>query len=156
MALERLEEAAHGDLVYTCTKPWSDGTTGMTLSPLELLEKLAALVPLPRVHLVRYGGCLAPHSSRRGAITPTPRQQGVEGDDATTGSPRWSWARLLKRVFALDMATCPLCRQGSLRMIAAITQAEVLRKMLRHLKLAADPPPLASARARQETFDWVA
>jgi hypothetical protein len=37
-----------------------DGTTGIKLSPLELLEKLAALVPLPRVHLVRYGGCLAP------------------------------------------------------------------------------------------------
>ena len=36
VALERLAEDAHGDLVYTCTKPWSDGTTGMTLSPLEL------------------------------------------------------------------------------------------------------------------------
>ena len=33
-------------------------------SPVELLEQLAALGPLPRVHLVRYGGCLAPHSHR--------------------------------------------------------------------------------------------
>ena len=153
---ERLAEDTNGDLVYTFTTPWSDGTTGITLSPVELLEKLAALVPLPRVHLVRYGGCLAPHSSRRGAVTPTLRQQGVEEDDATTESPRWSWARLLKRVFALDMATCPLCRQGSLRIIAAITQAEASRKILRHLKLAADPPPIAPARAHQETFDWVA
>ena len=79
VALERLEEAANGELVYRFTKPWSDGTTGITLSPLELLEKLAALVPLPRVHLVRYGGCLAPHSRLRGALTPTPRQQGVGG-----------------------------------------------------------------------------
>jgi hypothetical protein len=46
--------------------------------------------------------------------------------------------------------------QGALRIIAAITQAEVIRKILRHLKLAADPPPLAPARARQATFDWVA
>ncbi len=45
---------------------------------------------------------------------------------------------------------------GSLRIIAAITQAEVIRKMLRHLRLAADPPPMAPARARQATFDWVA
>jgi hypothetical protein len=44
VALERLEEAANGDLVYTFTKSWSDGTTGITLSPLELLEKLAALL----------------------------------------------------------------------------------------------------------------
>jgi hypothetical protein len=51
VALERLAEDAHGDLVYTFTKPWSDGTTGITLSPLELLEKLAAIVPLPRVHV---------------------------------------------------------------------------------------------------------
>jgi hypothetical protein len=33
VALERLAEDAHGDLVYTFTKPWSGGTTGMTLSP---------------------------------------------------------------------------------------------------------------------------
>jgi len=56
VSLERLAQDAHGDLVYTFTHPWSNGTTGIRLSPLELLEKLAALVPLPRVHLVRYGG----------------------------------------------------------------------------------------------------
>src|SRR3989441_4264592 len=68
VSLERREAEAHGDLVYTFTKPWADGTTGITLSPLELLEKLAALVPLPRVHLVRSGGCLAPHSHMSEAI----------------------------------------------------------------------------------------
>ena len=78
VSLERLTQDANGDLVYTFTHPWSDGTTGIRLSPMELLEKLAALVPLPRVHLVRYGGCLAPHSHLRGAIIPTPRQQGVD------------------------------------------------------------------------------
>jgi len=41
-------------------------------------------------------------------------------------------------------------------MIAAITQVEVIRKILRHLKRAADPPPLAPARARQATSDGVA
>src|SRR4029450_12023110 len=72
-ALGGRPQDANGHLVSTFTHPWSDGTTGMRLSPMELLEKLAALVPLPRVHLVRYGGCLAPHSSLRGAIIPTPR-----------------------------------------------------------------------------------
>jgi len=156
VALERLAEDAHGDLVYTFTKPWSDGTTGMTLSPLELLEKLAALVPLPRVHLVRYAGCLAPHSKLREAIIPTPRQQGVDGDEAKTGTPSWSWARLLGRVFALDMTTCPFCRCGSLRIIAAMTQESVITRILRHCKLASVPPPIAPARCRQATFDWVA
>src|SRR5262245_35598076 len=115
VSLERLAQDTNGDLVYTFTHPWSDGTTGIRLSPLELLEKLVALVPLPRVHLVRYGGCLAPHSSLRSAIIPTPRQQGVDEEKTDTGSPRWSWARLLKRVFAVDIARCPLCQEGSLR-----------------------------------------
>jgi Putative transposase len=156
VSLERLAQDANGDLVYTFTHPWSDGTTGIRLSPMELLEKLAALVPLPRVHLVRYGGCLAPHSHLRGAIIPTPRQQGVDEEETDTGSPRWDWARLLKRVFALDMARCPFCQQGALRIIAAITQGEVIRKILRHLKLAADPPLIAPVRIRQEAFAWSA
>ena len=156
VSLERLQEAANGDLVYTFTHPWSDGTTGIRLSPLELLEKLAALVPLPHVHLVRYGGCLAPHSHLRAAILPTPRQQGLDGEEMPRSTPYWTWARLLKRVFALEMGTCPLCQRGTLRLIAVITQGAVIGKILRHLKLAADPPPLAPARARQAPCDWVA
>jgi hypothetical protein len=154
VSLERLVQDANGDLVYTFTHPWSDGTTGIRLSPLELLEKLAALVPLPRVHLVRYGGCLAPHSHLRGALIPTPRQQGVEDEETDTGSPRWSWVRLLKRVFALDMARCPWCQRGVLRIIATITHGEVIRKILRHLKLAVDPSPIAPARFHRAAFAW--
>ncbi len=117
---------------------------------MELLEKLAALVPL-----VRYGGCLAPHSSLRSVIIPTPRQRGVDEEEHTeTASPRWSWARLLKRIFVVDMARCPWCQQGALRIIAAITHGEVTRKILRHLKRAADPPPIAPARVRQAAFAW--
>jgi Putative transposase len=152
VSLERLAQDANGDRVSTCTHPWSDGTTGMRLSPLELLEKLAALVPLPRVHLVRYAGCLAPHSALREAIRPTPRQQGVDGADTPTGTPYWHWARLLGRVFALEMAICPWCHGGALRIIAVITQESVLMRILRHLQLAAVPPPIAPARARQEIY----
>jgi hypothetical protein len=152
VSLERLQADANGDLVYTFTHPWSDGTTGIRLAPLELLEKLAALVPLPHVHLVRYGGCLAPHSTLRAAIIPTPRQQGVDGEETPTGTPYWPWARLLSRVFGLDMRTCPFCRRGSLRIIAVITQESVMTRILRHLQLASIPPPMAPARGRQERF----
>jgi hypothetical protein len=143
VSLERLTQDANGDLVYTFTHPWSDGTTGIRLSPLELLEKLVALVPLPHSHL-------------RGAILPTPRQQGLDEPEAGPTSPRWSWARLLQRVFDVDMARCPLCHQGTLQLIAVITQGEAIGKILRHLKLATDPPPLAPARSRQVPIDWVA
>jgi len=50
------------------------------------------------------------------------------------------------------MAHCPFCQRGALRLIAVITQGEVIRKILRHLKRAADPPPIAPVRARQEIY----
>jgi hypothetical protein len=40
--------------------------------------------------------------------------------------------------------------------MAALTPEVVLRRSLRHGKLASVPPPLAPARARQATYDWVA
>ena len=95
---------------------------------------------LPRVHLVRYAGCLAPHSQLRGAIIPTPRQQGVDEEEAKAATPYWRWERLLGRVFALDVATCPLCRRGALRIIAALTQESALTHILRHLKLGCSTP----------------
>lgn len=106
------------------------------------------------MHLVRYAGCLAPHSKLRRAITPTPRQQGKDEPAGGTPSPSWGWTRLLKRVFAIDMERCPVCQHGTLRIIAAITQASVVKRILRHVKLAVDPPPIAPAR--QAAFAWSA
>src|SRR5215813_10310536 len=100
------------------------------------------------------GGCLAPHSHLRGVIRPTPRQQGLDGEEAPTGTPYWPWARLLGRVFGLEMRTCPFCRRGTLRLIAVITQESVITRILRHLQLASVPPPMAPARARQERFTF--
>jgi len=91
VSLERLTPDAHGDRIYTFTQPWSDGTTGIQLAPLALVEKLAAWVPPPRVHPVRYAGGLAAHSKLRGAITPTPRQRGIETQARPVAS-RWAWA----------------------------------------------------------------
>src|SRR5262245_30141255 len=122
---------------------------GIRLSPMELVEKLAALVPLPRMHLVRYGGCLAPHSHLRGAIIPTPRQQGMDEEATDTVAPPWSWARLLKRVFALrgdpedppasetrrrPPSHCPgACPPGSLRLVLGLTAPRVSPSRLRPL-----------------------
>jgi hypothetical protein len=42
------------------------------------------------VHLVRYAGCLTPHSKLREAFLLTPHQQGVKREEAKTGTPFWS------------------------------------------------------------------
>jgi len=48
-ALERLELLGHDQLVYRLPKPQPDGRTELRLSPLELLERLAARIPPPRL-----------------------------------------------------------------------------------------------------------
>ncbi len=63
-----------------------------------------------------------------------------------------SLGRLLKWVFSIDMERCPVCQQGTLRIIAATMERSVIQKSLRHLKLAVDPPPIAPAR--QAAFSW--
>jgi hypothetical protein len=53
-------------------------------------------------------------------------------------------------VFALAMERCPRCQQRTLRHIAAITYGLVIRKIVRHLKLAADAPPIVTAGAHHD------
>jgi hypothetical protein len=65
------------DLVYRCAKqhsePSSDkrGTKAdeLHLTPLELIDRIAALVPPLRTHRHRYFGVLAPNSPLRCAVT---------------------------------------------------------------------------------------
>jgi len=68
--MERLERLADGRLLYRFKRPWRDGTTHIVMEPLEMLEKLAALVPAPKAHLVRYSGLLAPAAKWRSRIVP--------------------------------------------------------------------------------------
>jgi hypothetical protein len=96
---------------------------------------------------------LAAQSKLRRAITPTPRQQGIE-TPASPVSCRWGWARRLKRVFAIDLEGGPRCQSGTLRIIAAITSEPGIRRILRHLKLEPDPPPIAPAGLEQGRFAW--
>lgn len=77
---------------------------------------------------------------------PSGYQEVVEASEGRSPSPNWTWARLLKRVFSIDMERCPVCQQGRLRIIAAITEVGVIKKILRYLKLAVDPPPIAPAQ----------
>jgi hypothetical protein len=44
---------------------WRDGTTHLVMLPLEFMQRLAALLPWPRLHLIRRHGVLAPNAKLR-------------------------------------------------------------------------------------------
>ena len=50
--------------------PWRDGTTHLVKSPLEFMQRLAALVPRSRLHLIRFHGVLAPNAKLRALVVP--------------------------------------------------------------------------------------
>lgn len=153
VAEERLSTSDQGDVIYRFKKPWDDGTTAMKLTPMELMERLVALVPRPRVHLTRFHGVLAPHYKYRKQIIPKPPELRVVGQDQEIIEPKQlelkkkniPWARLLARVFNIDVETCTKCG-GKMKIIAAIEDPKVIRKILEHMGLDTKPPPLAPAR----------
>ena len=103
IANERLKRNRAGQVVLQLKSPYKDGTTHIVMAPLEFMQRLAALVPRPRLHLIRFHGVLAPNAKLRSEIVPSPAEHATEpaGDHAhAQGAPaRMSWARLLKRVF---------------------------------------------------------
>ncbi len=175
LALGRLEALADGRLAYRLKTPWRDGTTHVVMERRELLERLAPLIPPPRAHQVRYHGVLAPCASARDQVVPagptvleTARLSGEAGVESSRclsgggGSPgapsstellgdrseslprRIAWADLLKRVFEVDALRCPSCGER-MRLIAAITDPCVARRILECLALSSRAPPLEPA-----------
>ncbi len=69
VATGRLALTAQGLVRYTLKTPYRDGTTHVIFEPLDFLSRLAALVPRPRMHLIRYHGVFAPHSALRAVVT---------------------------------------------------------------------------------------
>ena len=63
-----------------------------------------------------------------------------------------SWARLLKRVFQLNLEHCPNCG-GELKIIAAIREQPVIDKILTHLGLLARVPRRAAGAASGLTIN---
>jgi len=162
---ERLSQATNGDIHYKLKNPWTDGTSHVVFSPLEFLEKLAALVPPPRIHLTRFHGILAPHSKFRSLVVPqiveekvkenTDIEKSLEVQDEDSGlkQKRIASAKLLSRVFALDMNSCDHCG-GDMRAVSAIMKQEVVVKILTHVGLPARAPPISPSKVPTQQEFW--
>ena len=109
VASERLAQLDDGRLIYRLKRRWRDGTAAFVFEPEEFVARLAALVPPPRFHLVRYAGVLAPGARLRARVVPEP-PEGSDSDGALglragegTGSsgempePTWSGAAVPAR-----------------------------------------------------------
>ena len=146
---ERVARSAGGDVILTLKTPWRDGTSHLTFTPLEFLQRLAALVPRPRLHLTRFHGVLAPNARLRREVLPHKAADPEPSMQPPRRSARMGWAKLLRRVFRVDLEHCPDCG-GDLKLVAAILDGTAVVKILTHLGLPARAPPRAPARMDAE------
>ncbi len=172
IANSRLSIRDNGDAVVELKRPLRDGRTHLTFSSVELLQKLAILIPPPGKHLTRYHGLFGPAHRFRSAIVPAASTQDSQdavaldtdrandGDaqsEAPTSEPvrrssRLSWAELLRRVFAIDILRCDQCG-SAMKIIAVIPESPIADKILDHLGLElpackATGPPLSGPAVR--------
>jgi hypothetical protein len=59
----RLRHLEDGDVLLALERQWSDGTTHLRFSAVELLERLAVLIPRPRINFILYRGILGPRAA---------------------------------------------------------------------------------------------
>jgi hypothetical protein len=159
VADKRLSLAPDGNIRYRLKTPYRDGTTHVILEPMDFMARLAALVPRPRVNLVRYHGVFAPANPLRGLITPARRGKGGSprpeptAEEAGAGHRRsMTWAQRLRRVFNIDIETCEVCG-GPVKVIASIEEPGVISKILQHLRQDEAKQPRPLARGPPSLFD---
>jgi hypothetical protein len=174
-ASERLRKEG-ATLVYRCAKQHSEPSSNkrganadeLHLTPLELIERIAALVPPPRTHRHRYYGVLAPNSPLRDVVTamaaasaqpaghtaqsPTQPGHAVEPLPQSAPAPvtpkrpaHYLWAVLIARIYEVFALVCPLCG-GQMRIIAFITHSADIRHILEHIGVESQPPKISPAR----------
>jgi len=83
LANERVQCNAAGQVVLKLKSPWRDGTTPIVMSPLEFMQRLAALVPRPRLHLIRFHGVLAHNAKLRALVVPAAPQATADASGRT-------------------------------------------------------------------------
>ena len=162
---ERLEILPNGDVKLTLKTAWQNGVTHLVHTPSEFLERLVAIIPPTRSHLVRWSGVFAPNSRYRKLIAPNPSvKKGFqfEDDSATEADgsmlpkrmfKNYTWSKMLAKVFKIDFTICPDCG-GSLEKIAAVLDPQQVRRYLKYVGLEYEAPARAPPSRVQGCFNY--
>ena len=133
IAQDKLEQREDGLVRILLKRPWADGTVAVDMDPLSLLCRLAASVPPPRHHTVRYAGVLGAASAWRSRIVPRAEQADTCAAEVAGKKKQRSryrtWAELLARTFGLDGLARPVC-QGRMRLVAVIRNPASIARYL--------------------------
>jgi hypothetical protein len=155
LALERLSRAEDGRIAYRMKRPLPDGATHLLFTGLELLRRVASLVPAPRANLTRFHGVFAPGAKLRPFLVPQAEEARAGSEAAARKermkerTPRVDGAGWLKRTFDFDVFACARCG-GRRRVLAYLTAPGGVRAIVEHLGLPSWPAQLAPAQGPEQ------
>lgn len=157
-------------------RAWSDGTRELEFSQVDMVERLAALVPEPWSNLTRYHGIFAPGHAWRDFIVPgrrhLPRTMSMEtemreatvGDDQSTTKKKsasgrapaeyWiPWAEMLSITFGLhpEICTCG----AKMGVTSVVTETVGIQEMMKKMGLAPMPPPRGRSAVPAGELDYM-
>ncbi len=120
------------------------GRSTLLFTPLEFIEKLVALIPPPKTHLVSWLGVFAPNSPYKNDVRLRPlAKKGFDledNDKSDSKSKNYSWSKMLAKTFKIDVSKCQAC-QGDLRKIGAVVDGGEVQRYLKHMGLDYTSPP---------------
>jgi hypothetical protein len=160
LALSRLSLASDGRVLLRLKRPTHDGTREVAFTPMQLLRRLAAIVPPARWNQTRYFGVFASRAKLRQKVVPTPasspspRPTVLKTPDTAARQCRYRlpWAVLLAKTFAIDVLLCPC--GGLRRIVAFIPDPPIAQEALRRLGLPSSSSPISPPRwASQDELD---
>ena len=152
---DRIQLLDNGKVQVKLKTQWSDGTTHLQFTPHELLEKLTALIPPPKSHLTRWSGAFAPASPLRNRIIlkPEVKKAFQFSDDPINNRGSASWAKLLERVFKIDVTSCSKCK-GKLHPVCAVQDPDQIQRYLKHIGLPHLPPEKPPAKSQSLDYEF--
>ncbi len=140
IAENRLKKINNGEILFEMKTTWGDGTRAILFTPLELIEKLVAIIPKPRIHQIRFHGILAPSATDRERVVPSKVDHQIQHEmfekTPCKKTPRLNWAELLRRTFQIDMNECSICG-GTVKFIKAVIKRDEITAVLE----STGPPP---------------
>lgn len=119
--VRRLRELPDGRYAYRLDKKDRNGQAELVMTGMEVLQRIASLVPAWRIPQRRYFGVLAAGSPVRKRVVPKRTAKRASRDDEASRTRRAHWAELMRRVFSIDVTKCAKCggRMEVVRRVAA-------------------------------------
>jgi hypothetical protein len=129
----------------------------------EFVGRVAALVPHPRKHMVRYYGALGPRSPLRAAVTAATQGRATSAEleagygvtlaakvtreaRRAAGAAGRAWAACLRKIFEVDPVKCVKCG-GEMKLVSVILDDRELDRILAHQGWPTEFPKTKGSRA---------